>query len=396
MESVDPNPCPRRHHQRCQPQNIGFSLALRLVIMGYQGGRLVVCACWEDILSTGRVVGTWRGRAILLMLVSVLVYSLAPLAVSWSGVSERPFLFSALLQAGGMLGYALLLGFAYRPLVLNRKVWSLVVRRLLRWPMLAGSASGFDYALFVWSTRFVDVGVATVLFEVWPLLLVAATGWWFRSEGRFGRITLTMGLLLAGGLVGSALVVVSQGGLASVLPGSGVTLGIVLALGSAVAVALAAGLFRWGADLGVAVAPYAGTRYGPVALEMFGIAAGIVVADLVAMAVNLAVGWAMGETLEWSDVALGLVGGVLVYTVASFAWRLANVLTDDLTVNGLAYLSPLLALGWLLAFWSVSVARLDLLLAGAVVVVSCNLLSSLGVGRGSVPSRDDDRGRLST
>ena len=296
-----------------------------------------------------------------------------------------------------MLGYILLLGFAYRPLVVNRKVWSLVVRRLLRWPMLAGSASGFDYALFVWSTRFVDVGVAAVLFEVWPLLLVAATGWWFRSEGRFGRITL----MLAGSRWACCWravwwaahwLVVSQGGLASVsaLPkGSGVALGIVLALGSAVAVALAAGLFRWGADLGVAVVPYAGTRYGPVALEMFGIAAGIVVADLVAMAVNLAVGWAMGETLGWSDVALGLVGGVLVYTVASVAWRLANVLTDDLMVNGLAYLSPLLALGWLLAFRSVSVARLDLLLAGAVVVVSCNLLSSLGVGRGSVPSRDD-------
>ena len=340
-------------------------------------------------MSSGRVVGTWRGRAILLMLVSVLVYSLAPLAVSWSGVSERPFLFSAFLQTGGMLGYILLLRFAYRPLVVNRKVWSLVARRLLRWPMLAGAASGFDYALFVWSTRFVDVGVAAVLFEVWPLLLVAATGWWFRSEGRFGRITLTMGLLLAGGLVGSALVAVSQGGLASVLPRAGVAFGLVLALGSAVAVALAAGLFRWGADLGVAVAPYAGTRYGTVALEMFGIAAGIVVADLVAMAVNLAVGWAVGETLEWSDVAMGLVGGVLVYTVASVARRLANVLTDDLAVNGLAYLSRLLALGWLQAFRSISVARLDLLLAGAVVVMSCNLLSSLGVGRRSVPSRDD-------
>ena len=212
-------------------------------------------------MSSGRVVGTWRGWAILLMLVSVLVYSLAPLAVSWSGVSERPFLFSALLQTGGMFGYILLLGCAYRPLVVNWKVWSLVARRLLRWPMLAGSASGFDYALFVWSTRFVDVGVAAVLFEVWPLLLVAATGWWFRSEVRFGRITVTMGLLLVGGLAGSVLVAVSQGGLASVLPGSGVALGIVLALGSAVAVALAAGLFRWGADLGFVVAPYAGTRY---------------------------------------------------------------------------------------------------------------------------------------
>ena len=177
--------------------------------------------------------------------------------------------------------------------------------------------------------------------------------------------------------------------LASVLPGSGVALGIVLALGSAVAVALAAGLFRWGADLGFVVAPYAGTRYGPAALEMFGIAVGIVAADLVAVAVNLAVGCAVGETLGWSDVALGLMGGVLVYTVASVAWRLANVLTDDLAVNGLAYLSPLLALGWLLAFRSVSVARLDFLLTGGVVVVACNLLSSLGVGRGSLPSRDD-------
>ena len=65
------------------------------------------------------------------------------------------------------------------------------------------------------------------------------------------------------------------------------------------------------------------------------------------------------------------------------------MLTDDLAVNGLAYLSPLLALGWLLAFRSVSVARLDFLLAGGVVVVACNLLSRLGVGRGSVSSRDD-------
>ena len=85
----------------------------------------------------------------------------------------------------------------------------------------------------------------------------------------------------------------------------------------------------------------------------------------------------------------GFGGRGLGLTVASVAWRLANVLADDLAVNGLAYLSSLLALGWLLTFWKVSVARLDLLLVGAVVVVSCNLLSSLGVGRGPVASRDD-------
>ena len=45
---------------------------------------------------------------------------------------------------------------------------------------------------------------------------------------------------------------------------------------------------------------------------MFGIAVGIVAADLVAVMLNLAVGRSMGENLEWSDVALGLVGGVLV------------------------------------------------------------------------------------
>ena len=60
-------------------------------------------------------LGHVRGRAILLMLVSVPVYSLAPLAVSWSGVSERPFLFIALLQTGGMLGNVLLSGVRLPP-----------------------------------------------------------------------------------------------------------------------------------------------------------------------------------------------------------------------------------------------------------------------------------------
>ena len=131
-------------------------------------------------MSSGRVVGTWRGWAIADAGVGVGILA-APLAVSWSGVSERPFLAHCCRRVGcsGTSCYWC----AYRPLVVNWKVWSLVARRLLRWPMLAGSASGFDYALSVWSTRFVDVGVAVQRVFDGGQWLVADGGQEFSAEG---------------------------------------------------------------------------------------------------------------------------------------------------------------------------------------------------------------------
>ena len=97
--------------------------------------------------------------------VTVVVYSLAPLVIAVSGVDRGPFLFNAALQLGGMAGYIVLLGVFYRPLVCDRSVIRVVRQRVVSWAIVLGVVSGLDYALFVWSTRFIDIAITTILFE---------------------------------------------------------------------------------------------------------------------------------------------------------------------------------------------------------------------------------------
>ena len=54
--------------------------------------------------------------------------------------------------------------------------------------------------------------------------------------------------------------------------------------------------------------------------------------------------------------------------------RKAVLITPDLAVNALIYASPVVGLLWLGLFTDIVVARLDLLIAGALTVAAANLL----------------------
>ena len=136
------------------------------------------------------------------MSVTVLVYSLAPLMIALAGVSHVPFLFNAALQVGGMVGYIVVLAVAYRPLLLDTRVLTIIGQKIWAWSILFGVISGLDYALFVWSTRFIDISITTILFETWPFFLIALTAALFRSRQRYRRVTFPMMLLLTAGFTG--------------------------------------------------------------------------------------------------------------------------------------------------------------------------------------------------
>ena len=249
--------------------------------------------------------------ALLCMLVSVVASSVAPLLVSVSGAAQFPFLFTAGMQAGGLFGCLLFLLVCHRPLLWDPRVRGALLVSVLRldrraiW-FLLGTVSGLDYALFAWSSRYVDVAVTTVLFETWPLFLVFLMALLYRGVGRYRRPTPALMLLLVVGFGGCALVVSSQHGGLDGLFGSGVhhlALGVGLSLLAALATSLAAYLFRWASALSGALAPCRGVSAGGgVSLELFSVAVGMVVSDVFSISMNAVIGFAAGESLSFIPV----------------------------------------------------------------------------------------------
>ena len=107
------------------------------------------------------------------MLFAVLCYSGIPLVIALTGGSENPSLFSGTYRIGALLTYLVFLRMVYGPLF-NRETFTLIARRFMsakyRWLILLTFASTADYALFALSTRFIDISVTAVLFELWPIV----------------------------------------------------------------------------------------------------------------------------------------------------------------------------------------------------------------------------------
>ena len=106
------------------------------------------------------------------MIVAVLGVSVIPLLFSLAGSSESPFLFNASWRLGAALGCLSFLGVFYRPLVADRQIRSLVVRRVVTWGILFAVLGNCEYLLFAWSNSFIDISVAAILYEIWPLFLI--------------------------------------------------------------------------------------------------------------------------------------------------------------------------------------------------------------------------------
>ena len=89
---------------------------------------------------------------------------------------------------------------------------------------------------------------------------------------------------------------------------------------------------------------------------------------------NGVIGVLMGETLALRDAGLTVIGGIFAHAFANICWRSANLLTDNLGINALAYGIPILSLTWLFLFAEVNVPRIDFLIIGAAAIITANLL----------------------
>ena len=310
------------------------------------------------------------------MLLSVAGFSLIPLIIS-QGAVENPFMFNAGWRLGFGVGLVSFLLARYWPLAMDPEIWALIGKRIVSWSIFFAVISQFEYAVFAWSIRLIDVSVSAILFETYHVLIILLTAWLFRKERRYRKIGFDVILLLILGVAGFAFVVSGQAGvpvwfgekgILGILPGIG------LALAAAIVAAGSAFNLRWGVDLGGELPPRTSNRWSRDSLNLFCVVTGSVIANTVAIPFNFIAGVISGESITLVVFLSGIFGGFVINAIANIAWRNANLITNNLGVNAISYATPIISLIWLFLFSQVHVPRADFLIIGAAAIIIANLL----------------------
>ena len=153
------------------------------------------------------------------MLIAVLGFSLLPVFVAL-GARDTPFLFAAALRVGAVVGFALFMALLYRRLFFSTNTWKMVGVRLLRSPLSVGgrvihsplpiilaTIGHLEYTFFALSTQYIDIAVATVIFEIWPIILVWLSG---RIFVRYNVTSREVYFLSIVGFIGIIFVALSE------------------------------------------------------------------------------------------------------------------------------------------------------------------------------------------
>ena len=324
--------------------------------------------------------GGLRARVLGLMLLAALGGSIAPLALPLADAGKRPFLFSALWRVGGAAGCAVIMALIWPRLTFNRAVLRALRGRVVCWGMILIILGQFDFALIALSLRFVDISIAAVMGEMVPLFAIFIMA--IALRGRHGRLTWRlMGLVLAC-FAGAIFVGASQRGFDAGGAALPLVLGCVIALSGALASGLGAYGIRWAAD--AANALMRATDWpdaNMAAVELFCLAAAFGLATALMIPISGGIGVALGERIEVGTAWWVMCGGALLHGAIGLSWRGANLLSDNLGINALIYLIPILALLWLFLLGWIGVERVDYLLIGVALIVGANAAIGLGVGR---------------
>ena len=317
------------------------------------------------------------------MLVVVLAISLAPLFFDVGRSADAPFLFSASWRLGVAVGCLAFLIIFHWSLVRNSEVRSFIFRRVFRWGILFAVLGNCEYLLFAWSTKFTDISVVTIVYEIWPIFLILLMARLYRGDERYGEFKLASLPLLLLPFAGLILVVLSQTG--GVLTDSGFDVsstvaGVLLALGAALLAPLMAFGFKWGSELSIDLSEI--VRDIPSdgdapSLDMFCAIVAFFISSLAASFLTFIIGMSREEPASGGMFLIAVIGGVAANAVGGIAWRKAHFETDNLGIHAIAYGVPIVSLLWLGAFSRAGGLLWDYFTIGAIAIISSNVLINL-------------------
>ena len=308
------------------------------------------------------------------MLFAVFGFSLIPLFIDLAAGFQSPFLFNAWFRVGASIGCLLFLLTYYRRTRLGRNSWTIIRNWVFGWPdnklLVLATVVNFEYALFAWSLRFISITTAAVLFETGPILVILFAARIFRREERYRKITFTTMSLILLSMAGFIFAIASQ----TVSFNDGVFLlnsliGVILVFIALLAQSFVAFGLKWSTDLGKELSHGKEVK----AVEFYCAIMALFITNSVSVAVSAGIGLASGERMAFDNPAIVIAGGIPI-AFAWIAWRKANITTDNLGINALGFVTPIMSLFWLFLIAKVHVARWDYLVIGTAAVIAANLL----------------------
>ena len=235
------------------------------------------------------------------------------------------------------------------------------------WPMIIAMAGQCGFVLFAIGLAFVDVSVATILHETWPVFLLILLSVLFRGTGRYSPITWGTLVFMLLGLAGVALVILSHNEselpiISSYVANPGTLFGAFIVLLSSVAAAAKA--FAVKTSVTLAEKHKTGeVVFASVLASICMITAGFTLC---------VIGAILSETFSWHQFYYAFLGGVVIDSIGTISFRVANLKTKDLGVNALSFATPLVSLAWLWALSILGVPHVDYLIIGALGIVTAN------------------------
>ena len=324
------------------------------------------------------------------MVMVVASFSATPVMFKLGSAGEAPFLFAGIWQGSVAVAVAGVMLTIKSKLLLTPEVIKSIGSMCSSWHMLVTVIGYCWFALLALGLSYVDISIAAILFETWPLFMILLASRLFRDSTRYRPVSVGTLIFVFLAIAGVSLVVLSHsessaplamlgGGMAGPATLFGALLALMAAAGQGSG---AASSVRLGTLLAKQLAHRENTKTGDVvfALVMTCIGHGLAGGAL------CLVGLGAGESLSIHQLAYAVAGGLLVNSIGTFAFRLANLKTKDLGVNAIAFATPLFALAWLWAFSSLVVPHLDYLIIGAMGIMAANLLINVSAEKRSAYS----------
>ena len=336
------------------------------------------------------------------MLVSVLLYALAPVFIHAGEAHQAPFMYNAVSTLFEGIGISIYLIVCYRHQLFDRVIWEIVRRNWRRLSLLGVMLSAFGYAIFGWSLKYIDVSVASVLFETWPIWMILLTGKMFHMENRYENINTFGWACLLMGFAGLSFVILSQ--TSDVVFGREnissfyLFLGVLLALIAAGMGALRGGCsIRWGETsakmkrrlakmntddaicretIVLENASDQAQKKPTKDLAMFFALLVTILASIPSVIIGVALGvWGgHNEIVEVDNMTIAASLGFFIWLPGLIFFRAANLITTKLEINAMAYATPIFTLAWLAMLEYINVPKTDWLIIGATGVVAANAL----------------------
>ena len=314
-----------------------------------------------------------------------MLFSLLPLVLGVGRAEESPFMFRAGLNFGSVLGclvFCFLCSYRY---ILDKRILEIIRRNCFNFPMLLSAVGRFNYAFFALAIHHIDISVATIVYETWPIFMVILIPQLFKK--RYRKITPTMLSMLIMGFIGFVFIITGQSGGFGALDfasGSPLFIGVVFAIIGSLLSSLAVYDLKLIANLIKINTRFLGkakdknrSSLSPMRMSLFCVAIANVVIGTFSTIMNVGVGMINNESLimpDWRMLGVSMFAGFALAAAGSVMRRYAILITHNPSITAISYATPIFALIWLGVFSFIAVPRPDYLIIGATIIISANLI----------------------